>query len=65
MIVAVYKDVQLRPRDATSFVLHQLRLCASTAEGKGSMPGWGTDIPQAMLHGQNIKKKNRIQESFS
>ena len=30
-----------------------LRLCTSTAEGTGSIPGQGTKIPQAEQHGQN------------
>ena len=35
-----------------------LGLHAFTAEGQGSIPGWGTRIPQATRRGQ--KKKNRI-----
>ena len=27
--------------------------------GPGSIPGWGTEIPQAMQHGQKRKKKKR------
>ena len=30
-----------------------LRLCASTTEGAGSTPGWGTNIP----HAKREKKK--------
>ena len=30
-----------------SLVVQQLRLCASTAEGSGSIPGWGTKIQHA------------------
>ena len=26
------------------------KTCASTAEGTGSVPGWGADIPHAMGH---------------
>ena len=33
-----------------------LGLCALTAEGPGSIPGWGTKIPQAAWCG---KKKNK------
>ena len=36
-----------------------LRLCALTLEGLGSIPGWGTKIPQAMWHGRKKKKKKR------
>ena len=32
-----------------------LGLCAFTAEGPGSDPGWGTKIPQASQHGQKKK----------
>ena len=31
----------------TSLVVQWLRLCTSTAGGMGSIPGWGTKIPQA------------------
>ena len=33
---------------------------AFTAEGLGSIPGWGTEIPQATWHGQkkNSRQKN-------
>ena len=34
-----------------------IRTRAFTAEGPGSIPGWGTKIPQAMQYGQK-KKKN-------
>ena len=33
-----------------------LGLNASTSEGLGSIPGWGTKIPQAVQCGQKIKK---------
>ena len=32
-----------------------LRLCASTTEGAGSTPGWGTNIP----HAKREKKKKK------
>ena len=35
-----------------------LRLRAFTAEGLGSIPGWGTKIPQAMWCGQKNKTKH-------
>ena len=34
-----------------------LRLCASTTEGAGSTPGWGTNIPHAK---REKKKKKKI-----
>ena len=42
-----------------------LRLCASTAEGMGLMPGWGNKIPYAAPCGQKVKiffkkKKEKI-----
>ena len=36
-------------------MLHASLLCAFTTEGSGSIPGWGTKIPQAMWCGQNKK----------
>ena len=35
-----------------SLEVQWLGLCALTAEGPSSMPGWGTKIPQAAWHGQ-------------
>ena len=40
-----------------SLVVQWLRLCTSKAGATGSIPGWGTKIPHATWHGQNIKKK--------
>jgi len=39
-------------------VVQWFRLSAYTAGGTGSIPGWETKIPHAMLCGQ--KRKNRI-----
>ena len=36
--------------------LQWLELCTFTAEGKGSIPGWGTKIPHATPWGQKQKK---------
>ena len=41
------------PLLGTFLVVQWLRLHASTAGGMGSIPGWGTKIPQAMGWGQN------------
>ena len=41
----------------TSLVVQWLRLCASTARGMGSIPGWGTKILHALQCGQKKKKK--------
>ena len=34
-----------------------VRTCTFTAEGPGSIPGWGTRIPPAARYGQKKKKK--------
>ena len=39
----------------TSQAVQRLRLRASTAGGTGSIPGWGTKIPHAVLCGQKKK----------
>ena len=41
----------------TSLTVQWLGLCTLTAEGLGSIPGWGTKMPQAARHSQK-KKKN-------
>ena len=38
-----------------------VRTLCFTAKGVGSVPGWGTKIPQAMKHGQ---KKKREREKY-
>ena len=46
-------------RNAESFLIVQwLGLCTFTARGPESVPGWGTEIPQAVLRGQ--KNKNNF-----
>ena len=41
----------------SSLAVQWLEFCAFTAEGPGSILGWGTKIPQATWYGQ---KKKRI-----
>ena len=41
----------------SSLVVQWLELCAVTPEGPGSVPGWGTKIPQAAWHSQKRKNK--------
>ena len=41
----------------TSLVVQWLRICASTAGGMGSIPGWGTKIPHAAQSSQKQTKK--------
>ena len=38
-------------------VVQWLRPRASTAGGMSSIPTWGIEIPEAVQHAQNIKKK--------
>ena len=47
-------------RRGNSLAVQCLGLCAFTAEGAGSIPGWGTKIPQASRCGQ--KEKNYIKK---
>ena len=42
-----------------SLAVQWLGLCAFTAEGAGSVPGWRTKIPQATRHSQKKKKKKK------
>ena len=41
-----------------------LGLRAFTAEGTGSIPGWGTKVPQAAWYGQREKKKLSVPSKF-
>ena len=43
----------------TSLVVQWLRHCTSTAEGVGSISGWGTKVPRVVQHDQNRKKKKK------
>ena len=45
----------------SSLEVQWLRLCISTAGGMGLIPGQGTKIPRALLHGQKpqIRKKKK------
>ena len=50
----------------TSLVVQWLRLCTSKARGAGSIPVWGTKIPQAILCVQKTKRKqDKKQLTFS
>ena len=51
-----------KPYPGTSLVVQWLRLCTSTKGGESSIPGWGTNIPHALWHSQNVinfKKEER------
>ena len=41
-----------------SMVVQRLELCASTAEGVGSIPGQGTKILHAKQYGQKTEAEN-------
>ena len=43
----------------TSLAVQWLGLCAFTAEGAGSIPGWGTKVLQATWHGHKKQKQNK------
>ena len=44
----------------TSLAVQWLRLCISNEGDMGSVPGWGTKIPQAVRHGKKKKKKELL-----
>ena len=48
----------------TSLVVQWLRICASTAGGMGSIPGWGTKIPHAAQSSQKQTKKKIIHYDY-
>ena len=55
------------PRTGTSPAVQWLRLCVPNAGGTGSIPSWGTKVPQAAQHGQikflKIKTPKNKQQS--
>ena len=51
------KTSQKEIHGETSLAVQWLRLCTCTAEGAGSIPGWGTKILPAARCGQKKKKK--------
>ena len=42
-----------------SLAVQWLGLCALTAEGLGSIPGWGTKIPHAAQRDQKKRRKKK------
>ena len=42
----------------TSLAVQWLGPCAFTADGRGSIPGWGTEIPQAAAQPEKGKNKH-------
>ena len=52
----MFVNLLLKYQLPTSLVVQPLRLHDSTAEGVGSIPGWGAKIPHAPQLGQKRKK---------
>ena len=50
-------ELHWRASLGASLVVHWLRICTSTAEGMGSIPGPGIKIPPAKRHSPKIKRK--------
>ena len=48
----IHKKTILKGDGETSLAVLWLRLRASTVGGMGSIPGWGSKILHAVLHGQ-------------
>ena len=48
-------------KSETSLVVQGLRLCPFNTGSVGSIPGWGTKIPHAMLCDQKKKKEKKKQ----
>ena len=57
--------MKLKVELQNSLVVQWLGLRAFTAKGLGSIPRWGTKIPQAARHSQKKKKKNEKQKLSS
>ena len=51
------KKLLIKKKVKTSLAGQQLRLCPSTAEGTGSIPGWGNRIPHAVQGSQKERKR--------
>ena len=49
-------ELGLNSATGTPLAVQWLRFCASTAEGAGLIPSWGTKIPHAVHHSQKRKK---------
>ena len=47
------------PALGNTLVIQGLGLCTLTTKDQGSIPGWGTKMPQAVLYGQKEKKRKR------
>ena len=47
----------------TFLAVQWLRLCSSTAEGMGVIPGQGTQVPHAVQHEQKKRERERKKEA--
>ena len=54
--LAISKDIHIE----TSLVVQRLRLLTSTAQGMGSIPGWGTKISQAEERKEKYKDMHTV-----
>ena len=54
---AIRKKEKNELQGINSLAVQRLGLCTSTAGGPGSIPGWGTKIPQAARRGQKKEKE--------
>ena len=53
--------LQRRKGQGTSLVIQRLRLCATNAEGMGSIPGQGTKFPHAhVAWPKDLERKDRV-----
>ena len=53
------KETHRLSKQRDSQVIQWLRLCAFTAQGVGSIPGQGTEIPQAASGAKKERKKKK------
>ena len=49
----------------TSLAVQGLRLCASNTEGMNSVPGWSTERPHAVWHGQKKKNPEKVKHELT
>ncbi|CAN0499760.1 unnamed protein product [Rangifer tarandus platyrhynchus] len=54
LVVVAMRGINIHP--GSSLVVQWLGLHALSAEGPGSIPGWGIKIPQKAQHGHKINK---------
>ena len=52
----------MKIEQGSSLVVQWLRLCVSTAESEGSIPGWAIKVPQANEVVKTSKQRKRKQK---